>query len=275
MNNSNPFVPQGSLLEQKNKKRARVKVAVFGIFALNILVLTPMLIQGCSRNKDANSDTQLSQTPPPDTGAPTPPPDTNPPAPLPPVGGSNAPIANTTSNMAPPPVIPAPQPAPPPVVEPPVAAAREYVVVKGDSFYSIAKKFNVKMKEIQAANPNITPTKLKVGDKLQIPGGSSMGSASTGNSAGSIGSSDSGDVYVVKSGDSLMKIAKSHGLKVKDLRAANNLKTDKIKVGQKLKVPAKVSAPVADTATPPPAPAPVATPIPSAPAPVSGRPAGQ
>ena len=46
MNNPNPFIPQGSLLEQKNKKRARVKVAVFSIFAVNILVISPLLIRG-------------------------------------------------------------------------------------------------------------------------------------------------------------------------------------------------------------------------------------
>ena len=49
MNNSNPFIPQGSLLEQKNKKRARVKVAVFSIFAFNLLVVTPLLYLWQSR----------------------------------------------------------------------------------------------------------------------------------------------------------------------------------------------------------------------------------
>jgi LysM repeat protein len=43
---------------------------------------------------------------------------------------------------------------------------------------------------------------------------------------------------------------------VKSLRSENNLTTDKIKVGQKLKIPAKASAPAAPAA---PAPAPPAT----------------
>jgi len=42
----------------------------------------------------------------------------------------------------------------------------------------------------------------------------------------------------------LMKIAKSNGTTVKALRSANALKTDQIKVGQKLKIPSKVSAPI-------------------------------
>jgi LysM repeat protein len=36
---------------------------------------------------------------------------------------------------------------------------------------------------------------------------------------------------------------------VKALRTANNLKTDQIKVGQKLKIPTKSSAPGAETVT--------------------------
>ncbi len=53
----------------------------------------------------------------------------------------------------------------------------------------------------------------------------------------------SGQIYVVKSGDTLTKIAATHGTTVKALRAANTLKTDKIKVGQKLKIPVKAVAP--------------------------------
>jgi LysM repeat protein len=44
------------------------------------------------------------------------------------------------------------------------------------------------------------------------------------------------DVYVVKSGDSLLRIAKIHGMTVKALKAANHLKSDRIFVGEKLKV---------------------------------------
>jgi LysM repeat protein len=71
----------------------------------------------------------------------------------------------------------------------------------------------------------------------------------------------------VKSGDSLTKIAKAHGTTVKVIKAENNLNTDHIKVGQKLKISAR-----AEAAAPVPAPAPVA-PMP-VPAP-AGTPSGQ
>jgi LysM repeat protein len=47
-------------------------------------------------------------------------------------------------------------------------------------------------------------------------------------------------VYVVKKGDSLARIAKSHGTTVKALKAANGLKSDVILAGRKLKLPPTV-----------------------------------
>ncbi len=263
MNNPNPFVPQGSLLEQKNKKRARVKVAVYSIFAINILVISPLLIQGCKKEApptDASAlpaDTTTNATP-----------DTN----LPPVPTTNFPPMAVVSNTPP----PAPLP-PPPAPVPETPPSQDYVVAKGDSFYSIAKKFHVKTKEVEAANPGITPAKLKVGQKIQIPaGGSSSGSSAT---PGSAMSSDSGsdNIVVVKPGDSLAKIAHEHGSTIRLIRTANDLKTDKIKVGQKLKVPAKASsAPVAAAPAqepmPAPAPAPVSPPMPPPAVPANGAP---
>jgi LysM repeat protein len=46
-------------------------------------------------------------------------------------------------------------------------------------------------------------------------------------------------VYVVKSGDTLTRIAKTHGTTVQAIRTANGLKTDRIVVGQKLKISPK------------------------------------
>jgi LysM repeat protein len=44
-------------------------------------------------------------------------------------------------------------------------------------------------------------------------------------------------IYVVKSGDTLIRIAKVHGTTVKALKTANNLSNDRIMVGAKLKIP--------------------------------------
>lgn len=261
MNNPNPFIPQGSLLDQKNRKRANFKVAVFSIFGFTALLMSFFLIQGCkdkTASDTGNGDMAAnSQTNTPDTN--TQPPQLPPPG-TPGTTGSN--VAQTPQPIPQP--IPQPVPQPQPTPPPQETTSKDYTIVKGDSFYSIAKKFGVKMKEVEAANPSIPPTKLKVGMKIQIPAGGSSGGGAT-------PTMDSGasDTYTVKSGDSLTKIAKSLGTTVKAIRTENNLKTDKIKVGQKLKVPAKtgttadVSTPSAPPAASMPPPSPVSSPAPS------------
>jgi len=44
MNNPNPFVPKGSILEQQSKRRSRFKLAVFCVVAVSVTGLTAMLI---------------------------------------------------------------------------------------------------------------------------------------------------------------------------------------------------------------------------------------
>ena len=47
-----------------------------------------------------------------------------------------------------------------------------------------------------------------------------------------------GAVYLVKSGDTLSRIAKTHGTSIKAIKAANHLANDRIVVGENLKIPA-------------------------------------
>ena len=243
MNNPNPFVPKGSLLEQQSQRRSRLKLAVFCVLAVSITGLVAVLINGCKREKPTDdSNPSLTDTNPAAI-------DTNPPA----IEASNPPV-----------VIPPVVTNPPPVVVPQVApetAGSEYVVAKGDSLAKIAKKNGVTLKALEEANPGVVPTKLKIGQKLVIPAG---GKTSADVSAPMVAGGDTGSAsYTVKSGDTLTKIAKAHGSTVKLIQEANSLATTKIKVGQKLKIPSKAEAaapatpvPVVDTT-----PAPVAPPV--------------
>jgi LysM repeat protein len=235
--NPNPFIPQGSLLERKNRLRSRVRTAFFcvvGIPAAAILVA--LLAQGCKREPAA------------------PPVEPTPPS----IEITNPPVMDTN----PPPVM---QTNPPPVVEPTSVApagVAEYTVVKGDTFSSIAKKRGVSIKAIQEANPGVDPKKLKIGQQLVIP--AATVSAAVSNPTAALAGEQ---VYVVKSGDTLTRIATHFGTTAKAIRSANNLTTDKIKVGDKLKIPAKASAPAS-------APAPVPAPVtPAEPAPMTPMPA--
>ncbi|HEX4266054.1 MAG TPA: LysM peptidoglycan-binding domain-containing protein [Verrucomicrobiae bacterium] len=260
MNNPNPFLPQSSFLEQKNKARARLKIAVFFSISLSVMALMALLIQGCRKPNDTadNSGTDTNATPslptnPPDLGsnvAVTPPPDTNPPPPLP--------------------VPPAPIPAP----VPPAPTAEDYTVIKGDTFATIAKKSGVSTKAIVDANPGVDPKKLKIGEKLHVPSG---GTAPTPSAVASIpGVTDSTasggeQTYKVKSGDTLTSIAKHFHVTIKAIESANNLTTASIRVGKVLKIPGSAaSAPVPAPVETMPPPAPVTT---TAPAPASPMPA--
>lgn len=49
------------------------------------------------------------------------------------------------------------------------------------------------------------------------------------------------DYYIVKSGDSLWSIAKKYGITVNELKNANNLTTNTLSIGQRLKIPVKSS----------------------------------
>jgi LysM repeat protein len=122
-------------------------------------------------------------------------------------------------------------------------AAKEYIVVQGDTPAKIAKQHGVSVKDLLAANPGLHPRKLQIKQKLVIPAApaaTTPAAAATtpGTPAPAGAAAEAGKVHVVKRGDNLTKIAKQHGTSVKALRAANSLKTDRIVEGQKLTIPA-------------------------------------
>jgi LysM repeat protein len=258
MNNPNPFVPQGSLIEQQSKRRAGLKLGIFCVLAIGVTSLAAMLIQGCKR-EETDQNAENNNTPMVDTNnyAAT---DTN----VPPVEASNPPVAA---------VSPTPVPATPAAAAPPVTPApaqpteNEYVIVKGDTLGKIAKSNGVTVKAIEDANPGVTPTRLKVGQKLVIPAGAStIGANAAAETANGVATNTGGDqAYTIKSGDTLTRIARHFGVTLKALMVENNLTTTHIRVGQKLNIPAKPEA----------TPAPVNTPQASAPAAQPVTPASQ
>jgi LysM repeat protein len=226
MNNQSPLIPQGSLLDQRNKGRARVKIAVFLVLAIHGVGLMALLMQGCKREPDTNAANNAATNDVTNAVAPTFSDTTNALSTV-----TNSALATTTTT--PPPVEP-----PPPVTAPP-GPATDYVIVKGDTFSTIAKKFHVSTKALESANPSVEPTKLKIGQPIHIPAASTAAAPTAGGAATTADAGGSGQTYSVKSGDSLTKIANDFGISIKALRSANNLKTDKIVVGQKLTIPGK------------------------------------
>ena len=239
MNNQSPLIPQGSLLDQRNKGRARVKIAVFLVLAIHGVGLMALLMQGCKREADGTAANNLATNDVTNAVAPAFSEPTNPVS-----TSTNSGLAGTTT-PTPPPVEPQP-----PVTAPP-GPATDYVIVKGDMFSTIAKKFHVSVKALQEANPSVEPTKLKIGQSIHIPAASTAAAPSSAGAASTTAdTTGSGQTYSVKSGDSLTKIANEFGVSIKALRSANNLKTDKIVVGQKLTIPGKAATATNTAATP-------------------------
>ncbi len=259
MNNQNPLSPQDSLSEQKNTGRARVKIVVFFVLAIHCVGLLAFLMAGCKKEQEVEPavvpDVATNAEPrfepyAPETNVPGPI-DTNPP-------GTMS-LPETNAAMIPTPGLPGTAA----VVAP--AGTTEYSIARGDSFSSIAKKFGVSVRAITDANPNVVPTKLQIGQKLQVPAptaapapGAEYAPVSSPAPVAAASGSASSKSYTVKSGDTLSKIASQHRVTVKAVRSANNLKTDRIKVGQKLKIPVKAQA--APTPAPAAAPAPPSLP---------------
>ncbi len=217
MNDQSPLIPQGSFLEQKNKGRARVRVAVFVVLAIHGIGLLALLMQGCKKEETTvpPSGEQTNTNPAPAFVEPT------------------NPAPSVTSTSAPPVETPMP-PTPPP------APATEYKVAAGDTFSSIAKKFHVTTQGIVDANPTVDPKKLQIGQTIKIPAATAP---ATNGAAAATPAPGNGQTYTVKSGDTLTSIAAQFGVSVRSLRTANNLTTDRIRVGQQLKIPSKAAVP--------------------------------
>ena len=147
-------------------------------------------------------------------------------------------------------------------------ADKAYVIKKGDSLYSISKKFKIEIDSIKKAN-EIISDKLMPGTKLIIPSAESninikesihedtVLTAGKNPSAANSSYKDSTEVkspednseykttqqssdetkprtYTVKKGDNLWSIAKKFSISIKKLKELNNIKSNKLKPTQKL-----------------------------------------
>ena len=102
-------------------------------------------------------------------------------------------------------------------------SSNDYVVSAGDTLWAIARKFNVSVDDIKALN-NLSSNNLSIGMTLKIPLYSNKQNEET-------------NVYVVKSGDSLWSIARMFNSTVDEIKSLNGLKSNVLRIGQRLVVP--------------------------------------
>ncbi|MBQ2872611.1 MAG: LysM peptidoglycan-binding domain-containing protein [Bacilli bacterium] len=87
-----------------------------------------------------------------------------------------------------------------------------YVVEKGDTLYSIAKKFDISVNKLKEYN-ELTNNLLNVGQKLIIP-------------------IEDDTTYVVKKGDTIYSIAREFNTTVDKIKRLNNLENNILSIGQ-------------------------------------------
>lgn len=112
----------------------------------------------------------------------------------------------------------------------PPIGANVYIVQKGDSLWSIAKKLNLSVEELKAAN-NLASNLISTGQVLRIP--TKEEEAKPGEYI----------VYTVVSGDSLYKIAQLYNTTVDKLLSYNNLSSTSLSIGQQLLIPSETAVP--------------------------------
>jgi len=96
-----------------------------------------------------------------------------------------------------------------------------YTVSEGDNLSDIADDHNVSINDLKEWN-DLDSDKILVGQKLKLQGGSSSKSKTS--------------THTVTSGENLTMIADEYNMSVSDLKEINDLSSDVIMTGQKLKV---------------------------------------
>ncbi|PCK22300.1 peptidoglycan endopeptidase [Bacillus pumilus] len=109
------------------------------------------------------------------------------------------------------------------------ASAQSVKVQKGDSLSVLAKRYKTTVSKIKSDN-KLKSDMIYVGQTLKVNGTSSKKTTTKVKTASATAT------HKVVKGDTLSKIGKKYGMTVKELKSLNKLKTDLIKIGQKLKV---------------------------------------
>lgn len=120
------------------------------------------------------------------------------------------------------------------------SAIKTLVTKEGDFITAIAKKHGLTAKELNWYNPQATRLKngnLHAGQRLLVPRlDVARAARDVPNPAIERYGSSSGGTHVVKAGESLSVIARRNGTSTAQLMRLNGLKSDRIRIGQKLRV---------------------------------------
>lgn len=150
------------------------------------------------------------------------------------------------------PLPPADTPTPTPTLQP-SPTPFVYTIKRGDTLSEIARKYGTTVEALMRENGITDATSLREGQKLNIV------------KPPDLSATMAYDTYEVKQGDTLSTVAARYGVSVAQIKTVNGLKSDKLAVGQKLRIPVGTATPV-PTLTPTPTATPTQAPPYRAPA---------
>lgn len=119
----------------------------------------------------------------------------------------------------------------------------KHKIRRGEVIGKIAEKYGVRVSQIKKWN-NIRTSRIYAGRTLRIHVGQNFAGStnkSSSEKSSTVVASRNNTMYKVKRGDSLSKIAEKHGVTVRNLKKWNNISSNTIKVGQRLKIYSNVS----------------------------------
>lgn len=121
--------------------------------------------------------------------------------------------------------------------------AGTHAVEKGETYYSISRKYGISVEQLCAVNNLTVNDVLKVGQKLSIPEKNVEKKILPSSSPvkNTLSAERKFDTYTVQKGDTFYRIAKVNGISVEELKGLNNLDSDTVlKAGQRLKIPVTI-----------------------------------
>jgi membrane-bound lytic murein transglycosylase D len=120
-------------------------------------------------------------------------------------------------------------------------APRIHTVRRGDTLYSIARRYGVSVDELLAANRLQRADRIHPGQKIRVPSPGAETRRSASGRSGRTATAHRGAAprtYTVRRGDTLSSIARRHGVSVQEIVVANGLRrADRIRAGQHLRLP--------------------------------------
>ena len=114
----------------------------------------------------------------------------------------------------------------------------EHVVRRGETLGEISDRYGVRVHLLRAANGNIDPRRLRIGQRLVVPVSAAARTQAASGSAPRPSRGVTGvRIHVVRSGDTLWDLSQRYNVRISDLRRWNGMLVDEVlRIGERLRV---------------------------------------